>query len=85
MILGFDSSTAYLAGDYLLLSWGVSGFGVTGKGHPTVTFIDRQAVLTGAELEVPDFFLVVGGLDPIPPRQRREQMLREIRRDRFKR
>ena len=38
-----------------------------GKGRPTVTFIDRQAVLLRAELQVPEPVASAAGLATLPP------------------
>ena len=38
-----------------------------GKGRPTVTFIDRQAVLLWAELRVPEPSTAAAGLETLPP------------------
>ena len=40
---------------------------VTGKGRPTVTFVDRQAVLLWAELQVPEPVVAAAGLETLPP------------------
>ena len=38
-----------------------------GKGRPTVTFIDRQAILLWAELRVPEPRITAEGLEILPP------------------